>query len=163
MAVSKLKPASDIQTIYNQGHRHFGENYVQELMEKAEILPKDIQWHLIGHLQSQKCNSLIKKVPNLWCVESVDSLKLADKLNSACINAQRETPLNIFVQVHTSDEETYILLFMNLFIRKTGCLPSETLDIVKHIFTDWPKLKFVGLMTIGKLDAEPTPYFKVYL
>lgn len=108
MAVSKLKPASDIQTIYNQGHRHFGENYVQELMEKAEILPKDIQWHLIGHLQSQKCNSLIKKVPNLWCVESVDSLKLADKLNSACINAQRETPLNIFVQVHTSDEETYL-------------------------------------------------------
>ncbi|KAK8795531.1 hypothetical protein WA158_000188 [Blastocystis sp. Blastoise] len=150
VAVSKLKPASDIQCIYDLNHRHFGENYVQELMEKSDILPKDIKWHLIGHLQSQKCNALIKKVPGLWCVESVDSEKLADKLNSACVNAERQTPLNVFVQVHTSDEET-----------KTGCLPSETIDIVRHICVSCPHLHFMGLMTIGKLEAEPTPYFRM--
>ena len=79
-------------------------------MEKSEILPKDIKWHLIGHLQSGKCNQLIRKIPNLWVIESVDSIKLAEKLNSACLLAERADPLNVFVEVHTSDEESYMLL-----------------------------------------------------
>ena len=105
--MSKKKPAENIQELYDYGHRDFGENYVQELMDKSEILPKDIKWHLIGHLQSGKCNQLIRKIPNLWVIESVDSIKLAEKLNSACCLAERKDPLNVFVEVHTSGEETY--------------------------------------------------------
>ena len=106
VAVSKKKPAEAIQELYDFGPRDFGENYVQELMDKSEVLPKDIKWHLIGHLQSGKCNQLIRKIPNLWVIESVDSIKLAEKLNSACVLAQRADPLNVFVEVHTSGEES---------------------------------------------------------
>ena len=63
VAVSKKKPAENIQELYDYGHRDFGENYVQELMDKAEILPKDIKWHLIGHLQSGKTLNGIKSFP----------------------------------------------------------------------------------------------------
>lgn len=104
--MSKKKPAENIQELYDYGHRDFGENYVQELMDKSEVLPKDIRWHLIGHLQSGKCNQLIRKIPNLWVIESVNSIKLAEKLNSACKLAERADPLNVFVEVHTSGEET---------------------------------------------------------
>ena len=113
VAASKIKPAEDIKALYDIGHRDFGENYVQELMDKSEVLPKDIRWHLIGHLQTGKVNQLIRKIPNLWAVESVDSIKLAEKLNSACILAEREEPLNVFVEVHTSDEVTQELNSMN--------------------------------------------------
>ena len=98
MAVSKKKPAEAIQELYDYGHR--------------EALPKDIRWHLIGHLQSGKCNQLIRKIPNLWVIESVDSIKLAEKLNSACLLAERADPLNVFVEVHTSGEETYAMFVM---------------------------------------------------
>ena len=112
VAVSKKKPAENIQELYDYGHRDVGENYVQELMDKAEILPKDIKWHLIGHLQSGKCNQLLRKIPNLWVIESVDSIKLAEKLNSACSLAERKDPLNVFVEVHTSGEESFGMLYM---------------------------------------------------
>ena len=112
VAVSKKKPAENIQELYDYGHRDFGENYVQELMDKAEILPKDIRWHLIGHLQSGKCNQLLRKIPNLWVMESVDSIKLAEKLNSACSLAERKDPLNVFVEVHTSGEESFDMLYI---------------------------------------------------
>lgn len=82
-------------------------------MDKSEVLPKDIRWHLIGHLQSGKCNQLIRKIPNLWVIESVDSIKLAEKLNSACKLAERTDPLNVFVEVHTSGEETYCACIQN--------------------------------------------------
>ena len=149
VAVSKKKPAEAIQELYDYGHRDFGENYVQELMEKAESLPKDIRWHLIGHLQSGKCNQLIRKIPNLWVIESVDSIKLAEKLNSACILAERADPLNVFVEVHTSGEET-----------KSGCLPEECIPLAEFILSSCPKLHLMGLMTVGKLDAPPEPYFQ---
>jgi uncharacterized pyridoxal phosphate-containing UPF0001 family protein len=76
VAVSKTKPVSVIQEVYDSGHRHFGENYVQELLEKAPQLPADIQWHFVGHLQSNKAKALVSGVPNLYMVESVDSLKV---------------------------------------------------------------------------------------
>lgn len=72
----KLKPASDIQILYDHGVREFGENYVQELIEKAKLLPDDIKWHFIGGLQTNKCKDLAK-VPNLYSVETIDSLKKA--------------------------------------------------------------------------------------
>lgn len=83
MAVSKLKPVEMLQAVYDAGQRHFGENYVQEIVDKTPALPSDIKWHFIGHLQSNKCKKLVTGVPSLYMVESVDSTKLANKLNTA--------------------------------------------------------------------------------
>jgi uncharacterized pyridoxal phosphate-containing UPF0001 family protein len=71
VAVSKTKPAEAILSVYEEGHRHFGENYVNELVEKAPILPEDIQWHFIGHLQSNKLKQVLA-LKNLWIIETVD-------------------------------------------------------------------------------------------
>lgn len=137
VAVSKTKPVEDIRLLYDFGHRHFGENYFQEIVDKAAQLPSDISWHFIGHLQSQKASKLIREVPNLSVLETVDSLKLALKLHNACVSANRST-LNIFLQVHTSDEET-----------KSGVSPDELGSLVAAITTECPKLHIKGLMTIG--------------
>jgi len=149
VAVSKLKPAEMIRSLHaSSGHLRFGENYVQELCEKAEELPKEIEWHLIGHLQSNKCNQVVKGVPNLAVVETVDSQKLAKKLNHAC-EQFRETPLRVFLQVNTSNEES-----------KSGCDPKQCLDLASFIHKDCNKLILAGLMTIGKYgDPNPVPYF----
>lgn len=138
VAVSKLKPCELLQAVYDEGHRHFGENYVKELCEKAPQMPPDMKWHFIGHLQSNKCGALIKGVPSLYMVETVDKVKLANKLNNACINAGRSEKLKVLVQVNTSGEE-----------QKSGCQPSETSEIVKHVLSSCDKLEFAGLMTIG--------------
>lgn len=138
VAVSKTKPAENIQEIYDQvGHRHFGENYFQELVEKAAVLPQDIHWHFIGHLQSSKASRLIREVPNLFVVETLDSEKLAHKLNNACENVGR-SPLNVFIQVDTSGEET-----------KSGVSNEELIPLVDFIIQKCPKLILKGLMTIG--------------
>lgn len=78
LAVSKTKPIDEIHEAYDQGQRHFGENYVDEFADKAPLLPLDIKWHFIGHIQSNKVKRLVQ-VPNLHLVESIDSLKLASK------------------------------------------------------------------------------------
>lgn len=137
VAVSKTKPAVDIEALYAVGHRKFGENYFQELVEKAATLPNDIEWHFIGHLQSSKAPQLIRKVPNLFVVETVDSMKLAKKLNTACKNAGREF-LNIYIQVDTSNEDT-----------KSGIPASELVGLVNEINATCPLLKVKGIMTIG--------------
>eukprot|EP00744_Colponema_vietnamica_P022159 GILI01031790.1.p1 GENE.GILI01031790.1~~GILI01031790.1.p1 ORF type:complete len:268 (+),score=45.49 GILI01031790.1:82-804(+) len=144
VAVSKTFPAEAVQEAYDAGHRHFGENYVQELLDKWDKLPSDIKWHMIGHLQSNKCKSIIQ-VPNLWVVESVDSEKLASKLDAACSSVGRES-LNVFVQVNTSGEDS-----------KSGCEPAECVPLVRHVLNQCPRLKFMGLMTIGRLADTPQP------
>ena len=137
--VSKTKPNENIMDLYNDGWRHFGENYFQELLEKAEALPKDIRWHFIGHLQSGKANRLIREVTNLAVVETVDSLKLAKKLNVACEAAEREDKLNIYIQVDTSGEES-----------KSGVAPGKDfLVLVDNIKAQCPLIEITGLMTIG--------------
>ncbi|KAL1923703.1 uncharacterized protein VTP21DRAFT_8683 [Calcarisporiella thermophila] len=141
VAVSKYKPVTDIIYAYEAGQRHFGENYVQELVEKATELPNDIQWHFIGHLQSNKCKTLAA-IPNLWAVETIDSKKKADTLNKAC--AAREDPLRVFIQVNTSNEES-----------KGGIKPDESIDVARHIIENCPKLELTGLMTIGAADHDP--------
>ncbi len=138
VAVSKTKSSSDIQMIFEQtGHRHFGENYFQELVEKAKVLPSEINWHFIGHLQSSKATRLIREVPNLYVVETVDSEKLASKLNNACNNSGRDI-LNVFIQVDTSGEVT-----------KSGVSEDELIPLVDFITQQCPKLALKGLMTIG--------------
>ena len=98
VAVSKTKPVEDLMEAYNAGHRDFGENYVQELVGKASALPADIRWRFIGHLQSNKVKALLEGVPSLSCIETVDSVKLADKLNAA-VAAIGRPPLDVMIQV----------------------------------------------------------------
>eukprot|EP00916_Digyalum_oweni_P020430 GHVL01034011.1.p1 GENE.GHVL01034011.1~~GHVL01034011.1.p1 ORF type:complete len:140 (-),score=27.64 GHVL01034011.1:387-779(-) len=81
LTVSKTKPIEMIKQVYDAGQRHFGENYVQEIEEKFSKLPLDIRWHMIGHLQTNKVKSLLA-VKNLHAIESIDSEKLANKVNS---------------------------------------------------------------------------------
>ncbi|KAL2259069.1 hypothetical protein VTK26DRAFT_7387 [Humicola hyalothermophila] len=146
VAVSKLKPVNDILALHEPPVRqlHFGENYAQELREKAELLPKTIQWHFIGGLQSGRCKDLAK-IPNLWCVSSIDSLKkaqLLDKYRGEKIKAEPETPkLNVHVQVNTSGEES-----------KSGCKPGEeVVSLCRAIVNECPNLHLLGLMTIGAI------------
>ncbi|KAF4726050.1 hypothetical protein FOZ62_022811 [Perkinsus olseni] len=147
LAVSKTKPMSMLMEAYDKcGQRHFGENYVQELMEKAKEMPKDIKWHMIGHLQRNKVTPLLKAVPHLYAVESVDSIKLADKLNAAATTTREEglrsEPLNVFIEVMTSDE-----------ITKTGIEKDEDIDeLAEHITTQCTGLKLLGLMTVANPD-----------
>ena len=140
VCVSKTKPAEDIQTLYDAGYRIFGENYFQELLLKAETLPRDIQWHFIGNLQSTKASKLVRTVLNLSVVETVDTLKLAKKLDSACEAAGRP-PLSIYIQVDTSGEDT-----------KSGIDPADVVSFVQSIREECPSLIVAGLMTIGAPD-----------
>jgi pyridoxal phosphate enzyme (YggS family) len=101
IAVSKTKPASDIQTLYDAGQRAFGENKVQELVEKHEALPKDIEWHLIGHLQTNKVKYI---VPFVHLIHGVDSFKLLKEINKEAVKCQRIIPC--LLQFHIAQEET---------------------------------------------------------
>lgn len=149
VCVSKLKPASDIQALYDTGYRHFGENYVQELIEKAKVLPKDIKWHFIGGLQTNKCKDLSKNITNLYVVETIDTIKKAKKLNDTRKQMISEDPSNfgkvgVCVQVNTSGEE-----------QKSGCQPGDELDeLIKVILEECDCLEFHGLMTIGSYGAS---------
>jgi pyridoxal phosphate enzyme (YggS family) len=114
VAVSKYIPPEDIQCSYSAGQRHFGENYIQELVQKAGTLPHDIKWHFIGALQSNKCKMLVEKVKNLWCVETVDSEKKARLLESGFASVERKELLKVFIQVNTSGEERIIIAWFDL-------------------------------------------------
>ncbi|XP_057433589.1 uncharacterized protein LOC130726351 [Lotus japonicus] len=145
VAASKMKPVSALQQVYDAGHRCFGENYVQELIEKVPQLPDDIEWHFIGHLQSNKVKLLVAGVPNLAYVETVDDEKKANLLDRAVEKIGRN-PLKVFVEVNTSGETS-----------KFGVEPALCVDLLKHIVTKCPNLEFCGLMTIGMLDYSSTP------
>ncbi|KAF7273194.1 hypothetical protein GWI33_014085 [Rhynchophorus ferrugineus] len=157
VAVSKIKPVESIIEAYNEGQRHFGENYVQELEEKAankEILERcpDIRWHFIGHLQTNKISKVLA-VRNLFMIETVDSQKLATNLNKNWPKfGALGSKLNIMVQVNTSGED-----------EKNGLPPSEVNSLVNYILTECPNLRFEGLMTIGMfgydLSKGPNPDF----
>ncbi|KAJ1971012.1 hypothetical protein H4R35_005522 [Dimargaris xerosporica] len=148
VAVSKTKPAADVRQAYDAGQRHFGENYVQELVDKSQALPRDICWHYIGQLQSNKSKTLAA-IPNLWAVETIDTAKRASVLNDACRG--RPEPLNVFIQVNTSSEAN-----------KGGVSPDACHDLATHILTQCPRLHLLGLMTIGSVEHSgqvPNPDF----
>lgn len=147
VAVSKLKPSSDIMALYNHGVRHFGENYVQELIGKSQELPKDIKWHFIGGLQTGKCKDLSKGVENLYAVEAIDSLKKCKKLESCRKNAEGNS-INIYLQINTSGED-----------QKSGYsleVLDELYETVEFLLD--PKqctlLNIQGLMTIGSFSES---------
>ncbi|KAF7289639.1 Pyridoxal phosphate homeostasis protein [Mycena chlorophos] len=142
VAVSKYKPASDIQACYEEGQRDFGENYVQELVDKAKELPEDIRWHFIGTLQSNKAKTLAA-IPNLYCVQTLTSAKAATLLNNN-LPETRTSPLNVLLQINTSGEDS-----------KSGLNANEDLTkLARHIISDCPRLHLQGLMTIGALEQS---------
>jgi len=158
VAVSKTKPIQLILDAYSVGQRHFGENYVKELVDKSRdkvILEKcpEIKWHFIGHLQNNKINKVIK-LPNLYMIQTVDSQKLAEGLNSALEKneADNKEPFKILIQINTSGEEA-----------KNGVHPSEACELYKFIKENCKNLSVEGIMTIGAFGHDyssgPNPDF----
>lgn len=101
IAVSKKKTAEEIMQLYHLGHRDFGENYVQELLEKQSKLPDDIRWHFIGHLQRNKVRQI---VPFVHLIQTIDSLRLLKEVNKQAKNTGRK--IDCLLQVYIADEET---------------------------------------------------------
>jgi len=131
VAVSKTKPVADLMEAYNVGQRIFGENYVQELVEKHEALPKDIQWHFIGHLQSRKVK-LIGRFVNL--IHGVDSLKLLQEINKE--GKKNNRVIDCLLQIFIAEEETKFGLDEN---ELNEVLNSEEFKTLENI-------RIVGLM-----------------
>jgi len=125
IAVSKTKPIADIQEAYDAGQRFFGENMVQELVDKHEQLPKDIQWHLIGHLQSNKVKYI---APFISLIESVDSIKLLQEIDKHAEKDNRV--IDCLLQIYIADEETKFGLGFDEAIE---LLRSEEFARLKHI------------------------------
>jgi len=156
VAVSKTKPLKLIIDCYQAGQRHFGENYAQELSEKAndsecqELCP-EIRWHFIGPIQSNKAK-MIAKCPNLFMVETVGSEKVADILDKS-ISQEGKEPLQVFVQVNTSGEE-----------QKSGENEEGAIKLCEYIREKCSNLKLAGLMTIGAFNHDlaegPNPDFQ---
>lgn len=138
IAVSKTKPVSMLQEIYDCGCRDFGENKVQELIEKYEVLPKDIRWHMIGHLQTNKVKYIVDKV---YMIHSVDSIKLAQEISKeAC---KKSVTVKILLEVNVAEEET-----------KFGISSEETLSFYNEV-SKLPGLEICGLMTIAPYVENP--------
>ena len=125
IAVSKTKSNDEIMEAYNAGQRLFGENMVQEMMEKHESLPKDIQWHLIGHLQSNKVKYI---VPFVSMIQSVDSLKLLREIDKH--GQKNNRVIDCLLQAHIADEETKFGLDFDELIE---LLRSDEFAALKHI------------------------------
>lgn len=138
IAVSKTKPLPMLLEAYEAGVRDFGENRVQELVEKYEALPKDVRWHMIGHLQRNKVKYLIDKVS---LIHSVDSLRLAQEIQREAEKKHKE--VNILVEVNVAGEES-----------KFGSRREETLQLVKEIAL-LPLVHIQGLMTVAPYVENP--------
>jgi hypothetical protein len=134
IAVSKTKSNDEVMEAYNAGQRLFGENMVQELMEKYESLPKDIQWHLIGHLQSNKVKYI---APFVMMIQSVDSLKLLQEIDKH--GQKNNRVIDCLLQVHIADEET-----------KFGLDFDEAIELLRaDEFTAMKNIRIRGLMGIA--------------
>eukprot|EP01062_Namystynia_karyoxenos_P080366 TRINITY_DN8644_c0_g1_i1.p1 TRINITY_DN8644_c0_g1~~TRINITY_DN8644_c0_g1_i1.p1 ORF type:complete len:273 (+),score=96.36 TRINITY_DN8644_c0_g1_i1:184-1002(+) len=143
IAVSKEKPLALVLQGLEAGHRDFGENYVQELSDKAkEAAGAPVRWHFIGALQSNKCR-MLAACPNLAMVHTVPSAKTARKLDAACKELRPE-PLEVMVQVNTSSEES-----------KGGVEPADAPELCMVVATECPNLRLRGLMCIGRYTAPP--------
>jgi pyridoxal phosphate enzyme (YggS family) len=135
VAVSKTKPIEDILELYELGHRDFGENYVQELVEKAEQLPKDIRWHFIGHLQTNKVKFI---TPFIYLIHGVDSLRVLKEINKQAEKSRRV--IDCLLQVHIAQEET-----------KFGFDEGELSNLELKQFTN---VRIKGLMGMASLTDD---------
>ncbi|CAF1038880.1 unnamed protein product [Rotaria sordida] len=144
IAISKTKPVEDIIELYSAGQRYFGENYVEELEKKSNnhlirSQCPDICWHFVGHLQRKKVPRILTRVPNLDCIQTIDSTDLANRLNLVLQKQSRK--LNILLQINTSNEK-----------QKYGIESKQFLSLYEYIKTKCPLLVCQGLMTIGSLN-----------
>lgn len=139
IAVSKTKPVEMLMEAYEYGCRDFGENKVQELLDKYEVMPKDVRWHMIGHLQRNKVKYIVDKV---YLIHSVDSLRLAEEISKEAV--KKNVRANILVEVNVANEET-----------KFGTTCEEVRQLVRDI-ASLPNICIKGLMTIAPFvqDAE---------
>ena len=138
VAVSKTKPAATLQEAYELGVRVFGENKVQEIREKYEVLPKDIEWHMIGHLQTNKVKYIVDKVR---LIHSVDSLRLAEMIEKEAEKHNRV--VDILLEVNVAEEES-----------KFGLKTDEVLPLAERI-TEFSHVRLRGLMTIAPFVENP--------
>lgn len=169
VAVSKLKPASDILALYDAGHRHFGENYIQELTDKVTQLPRDITWHFIGTLQSNKAKTLVDGVGGEGLVvETLGSVKTAKLLEKAMEKRPEAGKLKVFIQVNTSKEENKsgvdpLPATTNDASEPTPSTADHELVKLTTYILQSTHLHLQGLMTIGALSsstsAVPNPDF----
>ena len=138
IAVSKTKPVSMLQEIYDENIRHFGENQVQELCDKIEQLPEDIHWHMIGHLQRNKVKYIVGKVD---LIHSVDTYRLAEEIN---IQAKKKNVIvSILVEVNIAEEES-----------KFGISKEDAILLVEEI-SHLENVRIKGLMTIAPYVENP--------
>ena len=105
VAVSKTRSNEEILKVYNLGIRDFGENYVQELIPKMDSLPKDIKWHMIGHLQTNKVKEIVKR--NIYLIESIDSIKLAKEINKETLKNNKIVDILIEVNIAKDINEQF--------------------------------------------------------
>ena len=144
IGVSKTKPVKVLKEAYDAGLRDFGENRVQELMTKIDELPKDINWHMIGHLQTNKVKMLLEN--DIYLIHSIDSLNLASVIDKHC--KLKNKTQNILLEVNVTGEQS-----------KTGYSKDKIIE-------DMPKLlklkniNILGLMCVAKKDEDPTKYFE---
>ncbi len=146
VAVTKTVPPEVVREAYDAGARIFGENYVQEALDKVDHLPHDARWHMIGHLQSNKAK---RAVETFSVVQTLDRPSLADALEKAARN--RDRTLNVLLQVNVGEEAT-----------KSGATPEEAVALVRRA-PDWPSLRLCGLMAIPPYHPDPEavrPHFR---
>lgn len=144
VAVSKTKPVEMLMEAYNAGFKRFGENYVQELVDKHETMPKDIEWHFIGHLQSNKVKYIASFVS---LIHSVDSLKLLQEINKQA--AKNNRVIDCLLQIYIAEEDT-----------KSGMTEEECLEILK--VETLPNVRIVGLMGMTTLTDDKTQIRKEF-
>ena len=135
VAVSKIKPVADVQKMYDMGQRDFGENYVQELVEKQAQLPADILWHFIGHLQSNKVKYI---APFVHLIQSVDSEKLLKEIDKQAAKNNRK--INVLLQMHIAEEQT-----------KFGFDEHELMNLDVNLY---PNVHITGLMGMATFTED---------
>ena len=147
ISVSKTKPVEKLREAYNAGSRDFGENKVQEMCEKVPLLPADIRWHMIGHLQTNKIKYIIDKA---YRIHSVDSLHLAEAVSREAV--KHNVPANILLEVNVAEEES-----------KFGVHTDEVMNLVQAV-SKLPNIQIKGLMTIAPFVENPEEnrqYFRI--
>jgi PLP dependent protein len=147
IAVSKTKPISLLQEAYDAGQRNFGENKIQEMTEKWEQLPKDICWHMIGHVQTNKVKYM---APYVGLIHGVDSLKLLLEINKQAKKYNRV--IDCLLQIHIAEEES-----------KFGLNQEELIEILNHVeFQNWKNIKIIGLMGMATFTEDKTQIQKEF-
>ncbi|MEG1617005.1 MAG: YggS family pyridoxal phosphate-dependent enzyme [Bacteroidales bacterium] len=147
VAVSKFHPVNELQQAYDAGQRVFGESKVQELVQKQEAMPKDIRWHFIGHLQTNKVKYI---TPFIDMIHSVDSLRLLNEINKEAFKANRV--VDVLLQIHIATEQT-----------KFGFSPKECLDMLRtHTLDEWKNIRIRGVMGMATFTDDTSQIRKEF-